>query len=912
MNQRSLRIVVGVAAAFALVFGQATRTLAASTGELSGHVTDAATHAPVAGARVTAISPTGKYTATTRANGFYAIVNVFPDTYTVTASAVGYEVTSSPGNTVNQEQNTGVNLELSKQIKSLGQIAVRGQAALVQPNTAPDQYTLNAAAVNSTNGSGGSYGLYQTPGVIGTLPGVTLDAGGYSHIRGGRFNEVGYEYDGITTVEPITDGFSTNLVNDGLARIEVTTGGYSASGGNAISGIVNTVVGQGSYPGSGSVTLLSQAPTYYHGINFDYGSATPNGRFSYYLSGVYWNSGYDWARRGSFTPGAQSAETAFGGGPLGDVIPSRDQVVNLHYKFGQNNENDLQYLATTGIEHYDNSIRALYYPSTNPATAAQLGNVGPEIYFDPATGLCADTPTGPSPNGGGEVGLFPGQKSCAQGTGNSSDHDDQGYFIDKLQLTHNFNSSSFINLRYALVGSFVTFSYPFGDAGFGDFYETRNSNQHEVSAEYTTQLNSQNLIKLGGATIFSKNALFEPLPSSGYAVVEPANNHDANFFASDTFKPNDKLTFDISGRYDSRSYDRLSAPKFTDRATQGRFGFAWQSARNTVIRGSYGNFARLPDTGRVERIFTLAPNYVDISGPNQLTLRDAQPAPTENHSADLSVEHDIGDGWSLKVSPFLRTTTDLILTFKNPGQPAGLPQAVGPYYVNGLETEVQLQRPGNGWSGYIDYTHTRALSSVTGDFNQALNPGDKAAHALYPVSFVPPNVANLVANFKHDKWTFNPVITYVDGYPYGVGRIVHANTNCPGDRASLIGPTLPACGALIPNAAQFDANGNVADPAESTFSDGRTCCSVITANLNVYYNVTRATQLGIQWQNLNKAYSPLAVEQNPYFTTATDPSSGFNGFLHYGQGPYIPASINNSQEFLFTVTTKLGKGAGTY
>src|SRR5579883_315064 len=60
------------------------------TGIISGRVT-ATTGEPIAGARVTAQSPSGKYTAITAADGRYTLVGVAPDTYTVSVAAAQYE-----------------------------------------------------------------------------------------------------------------------------------------------------------------------------------------------------------------------------------------------------------------------------------------------------------------------------------------------------------------------------------------------------------------------------------------------------------------------------------------------------------------------------------------------------------------------------------------------------------------------------------------------------------------------------------------------------------------------------------------------------------------------------------------------------------------------------------------------------
>ncbi|MDB5095505.1 MAG: hypothetical protein JWO85_3606, partial [Candidatus Eremiobacteraeota bacterium] len=77
---------------------------AATTGTISGTVTDAATKKPVPGAVVTASAPSGRASATADANGFFNLNGLAPDTYTVLISTKGYQDVAIAGVTVVQDQ----------------------------------------------------------------------------------------------------------------------------------------------------------------------------------------------------------------------------------------------------------------------------------------------------------------------------------------------------------------------------------------------------------------------------------------------------------------------------------------------------------------------------------------------------------------------------------------------------------------------------------------------------------------------------------------------------------------------------------------------------------------------------------------------------------------------------------------
>src|SRR5437660_11057840 len=95
MFQKILRGVGGAAVVLGILFVQATGVLASSTGQITGRINDATTNSPIAGAAITAVSPSGIYKAVSGANGYYAIVNVYPDTYRLTATASGYQTNTS-------------------------------------------------------------------------------------------------------------------------------------------------------------------------------------------------------------------------------------------------------------------------------------------------------------------------------------------------------------------------------------------------------------------------------------------------------------------------------------------------------------------------------------------------------------------------------------------------------------------------------------------------------------------------------------------------------------------------------------------------------------------------------------------------------------------------------------------------
>src|SRR6202049_2106293 len=111
-----LLFIVLVAVVFVII--QTSETVAIQTGAISGTVTDANTGAPVAGAKVSIVAPTGNLTNTTNSSGFYSEVGLPPDTYTVTVSKSGYELGINTGITVSQGVNYKNDVHLQPSVKT--------------------------------------------------------------------------------------------------------------------------------------------------------------------------------------------------------------------------------------------------------------------------------------------------------------------------------------------------------------------------------------------------------------------------------------------------------------------------------------------------------------------------------------------------------------------------------------------------------------------------------------------------------------------------------------------------------------------------------------------------------------------------------------------------------------------------
>ncbi len=281
------------AALVALGVGLSGSTLGAlggTVGSVRGTVADGDTHAPIVGARVTLRSPSDRYTAVTDTHGFYAIEGIHPDTYLLTISREGYDDFQEPDVSINQDTRAVVDAPLHK-LKEIGSVTARSSQSLVQRHQASDVYSVASAQQSQLTGLPSSPNeaqlLNSLPGVSGVGGGTSGLYGSYPLIRGGLQNDQGYQLDGIDATEPLTNEFINNLVLNGSRSVNVTAGPGDASKGGSGSGYVNVVTKTGTYPSSGYLQLDMGTYAFEHNASFEFGTATPRGNLSLFVSGRY-------------------------------------------------------------------------------------------------------------------------------------------------------------------------------------------------------------------------------------------------------------------------------------------------------------------------------------------------------------------------------------------------------------------------------------------------------------------------------------------------------------------------------------------------------------------------------------------------------------------------------------------------
>ena len=431
-SNRFRHVLVAALLAVAML-AQGTWALAGTTGGLSGTVVDTENGAPVANASVTVSSPSQTASTSTDAAGHFVFLSLTPDTYTVSSEKSGYDSASVAGVTVFADSVQSVQVTMHKTLKTIAQVRSQAAGSLVRSGTTADVYSVNAATQDKISALGGGGSLNSAYSAVASVPGAVmpLNQAGYFqtvHIRGGDYDQVGYEFDGVPVNRSFDNYPSGQLSSLGMSELQVYTGATPAnSEGQGLAGYINQVIKSGTYPGFGNAALGIGAPAFYHKASVEAGGASPNRLFSYYAGIGGYNQDFRYIGNDNgasvsgpingfgsvlvgLTPPSGSCDptvdpTAVNytecyangslAGPGGFVLggpnwiqPSsiydRDVVVNLHFGIPHHNDggrDDVQLLWDSGML-LNGFYESVNDAGGNAAFSANSDDPGPVVYLD--------------------------------------------------------------------------------------------------------------------------------------------------------------------------------------------------------------------------------------------------------------------------------------------------------------------------------------------------------------------------------------------------------------------------------------------------------------------------------------------------------------------------------------------------
>ena len=142
-------------------------------------------------------------------------------------------IVSIAGISVFADQSQTMPIALQKSLKQIARVTSRSSLSPVRPGTGTDVYSVNPGLTNAAATIGGGGGLNNAYSAIAAMPGAYVPPNQVGvnqtvYIRGGYYDQIGYEYDGV----PINRSFDNYPGNSettlGQQELQIYTGGGEA------------------------------------------------------------------------------------------------------------------------------------------------------------------------------------------------------------------------------------------------------------------------------------------------------------------------------------------------------------------------------------------------------------------------------------------------------------------------------------------------------------------------------------------------------------------------------------------------------------------------------------------------------------------------------------------------------------
>ncbi len=291
-------------------------------GSISGYVKDP-TGATIPNASVTVRNQTGlTRTATTNGSGYYAITNLPPGLYSMTAQAAGFKRFESTNNKL--DPSAALSLDAGMTVGSAAEsVEVSATASPLQTESASVEKNVTRQQIDSLelNGRNPIFMASLVPGAVTTSNVANLNFNftqGPSNFNGSRNWDNLITYDGAPATRTRANGTSIGAADvDSVQEIQVLTADYAAEYGRAAGGQIRIITRSGGKDFHGAAyeyvrNTVFDANTWQRNLNastnfvppfhynqFGYNVGGPfyiPGKFNADRSKFFWYWGQEWVR----------------------------------------------------------------------------------------------------------------------------------------------------------------------------------------------------------------------------------------------------------------------------------------------------------------------------------------------------------------------------------------------------------------------------------------------------------------------------------------------------------------------------------------------------------------------------------------------------------------------------------------
>jgi outer membrane receptor protein involved in Fe transport len=820
--------------------------LAGTTGKIKGRVTDRAVSEPLINATVM-ISGT-QYGAVTDLNGDYIILNVPAGSYQIRFSFLGYQIVNVTEVKVMPDLTTEVNAALVSEGIEMGEVTITAERKAFQKDATATLTTIDEQQIKNLPINNFTQALVLVTGFVNSNNNSGDDG---IHLRGGRSGEITYLVDGIRVDDPIYGGLAIDLPRAGVSSLTVMSGTFNAEYGQAQSGVVNITTPEGSSTyqasarfGTDNFGIESNSWNTYR-TEFTIGGPVPifekNEALNLFVSGdqlrtqTYLNNvlGPEYTSRSGrtiqrdFNFGLFDKKERISGKMTSRLVP--DVKINASASYSVRNWNDYDHYFKQYPEYNDrNRLRSELY------SVAITHTLNPSTYYEVKFSYFAkhgntftfeDDLNEPDLTKRFNRIFYP--VSDAVAFDSTSNYEFAGFYAQPL-LFSDIQSLGHRTLGSDLLDTAGTLLAKKGDVltdaliaqlsvqgvdraivmvpSVDNFFEDSKSKSRTIIANFTSQIDKNNLVKAGVELKFHTINNFW---ISGINSYWDHIDQSYDFWkrhaqvTSYQFSPvqlsayvQDKLEYDdiilnlgIRLDYlDSKAPDIYSIINDPSNASlpdanvkpklhvSPRLGFAHPITEKIKFRFSYGQFYQYPDFNFLYRRF----NQLDQQYPLPNLGQGYEPSignpnlkPEVTHAYEFGGEFELIENLSGSMTLFYKDTYDYISTSRVDVRPYAYTQIVNLDYANTRGIELSLRkRLSDNYSFQVNYTYSRAEGNA--DYWQshadeaylASVYGIVAPKKTVTLGWDQPHTLNFSSTITYPSWGVSFIGQFGSGLPY--------------------------------------------------------------------------------------------------------------------------------------------------
>jgi len=755
-----------------------------TTGKISGKVTDAKTGEPLVGANV--IIENTSLGAATSFDGSYFIINIPPGIYTVKVSYISYQTVIEKNVRVNIDRTTYLDFSLSPTGIQTNAVVVTAQKeGIIKDLTATSQQ-ISFDKIQQLP-------VENIGDILALQVGMTQDAGGGLHLRGGRSDEIQYIVDGMPVVDPFGGGLAVDVQNNSVQEIEVISGTFNAEYGNAMSGIVNIVTKEGGDRLQGTINAYAgKYATANTDLFYDINSQKPLGER--YIEGTL----------GGPVPLLRNTNFFMSG-----------RITNEQgWLFGRKIHNPEDY---GDFSNTDPSLWQIQYSGDNslvPMNNSQSISYSGKITTRPLEGI-----------------KLAYSLTANYGTWKNYDHFNKynpGYdptnynwgYNNLFSITHVISKSTFQTLRLSYFASrYQSYVYQdpydpryaaeihynlnvpsniFNVGGVYNGFQYNKSFTAEAKYDLTSQVDKANLVKLGfeyqHIELKEEDFSVNDNPQTNFQLkVDPLSAFDHNaydhrpieaaayiqdkvevkdfilnaglrldYFNSEFYYPTNLADpMNEQGKPFNQAYKHAS-PKMQ---LSPRIGFAFPISDQGSLHAAFGEFFQMPDWGQVYQN-----SQFKVRGTLATFIGNADIDAQKTTSYEIGLQQEMTENLILNTTVYYKDIRNLLgsrdyETFDGVSYGRYVNYDYGSVW--GITLAVDLLKTGMV-SSNIDYTYQVAegnASDPAQSFYDAQS-GTEAVKTLIPLNWDQTHVLNWTLEVAGDSWGVSTISRFASGVPY--------------------------------------------------------------------------------------------------------------------------------------------------